>query len=102
MYEIILRQIQTSVRTGRYVMMKCAMCENGDARIVYVSRSYGAGDDLLVIENVPVISCPACGERYMTAQTLHELEVIKAERRRALPRTVAVAQFPVAPASIRA
>ena len=70
--------------------MKCALCDNADARVVYVSRSYGAGDDLLIIENVPVISCPACGERYMTAQTLHELDAIKAERRL---RTVAVAQF---------
>lgn len=75
--------------------MKCALCDNDDARIVYVSRSYGTGDDLLVIENVPIISCPTWGERYMTAQTLHELEAIKAERRRrAAPRTVAVAQFP--------
>ncbi len=74
--------------------MKCALCDNADARVVYVSRSYGAGDDLLVIENVPVISCPACGERYMTAQTLHELESIKAGRRLRAPlRTVAVAQF---------
>ncbi len=77
--------------------MKCALCDNDDARVVYVSRSYGAGDDLLVVENVPVISCPSCGERYMTAQTLHELEAIKAERRQRAPlRTVAVAQFPTA------
>lgn len=77
--------------------MKCALCESDKARVVYVSRSYGTGDDLLVIEHVPIISCPTCGERYMTAQTLHELEVIKAERRqRARLRTVAVAQFPPA------
>ena len=53
--------------------MKCTLCDSDDARVVYVSRSHGAGDDLLVIENVPVISCPSCGERYMTAQPLHEL-----------------------------
>ncbi len=53
--------------------MKYALCDSDNARVVYVSRSYGAGDDLLVIENVPVISCPSCGERYMTAQPLHEL-----------------------------
>ncbi|HSH81648.1 MAG TPA: type II toxin-antitoxin system MqsA family antitoxin, partial [Herpetosiphonaceae bacterium] len=81
----------------------CALCDAADARIVYVSRSYGAGDDLLVIENVPVISCPSCGERYMTAQTLHELEAIKTERRRrAALRTIAVAQFPGSPTSIPA
>ncbi len=75
--------------------MKCALCASDQARIVYVSRSYGAGDDLLVVEHVPVISCPACGERYMSAQTLHELEAIKAPRRqRASVRAVAVAEFP--------
>ncbi len=83
--------------------MRCGLCDGADARIVYVSRSYGTGDDLLVIENVPVISCPACGERYMTAQTLHELEAIKDERRRrSVPRTIAVAQFPGSPASVPA
>ncbi len=81
--------------------MKCAMCDAEDARVVYVSRSYGTGDDLLVVENVPIVSCPSCGERYMTAQTLHELEAIKSERRqRAAPRTVAVAQFPGTSASV--
>jgi hypothetical protein len=29
---------------------------------------------LLVIENVPVTSCPNCGESYLTAETLHEIE----------------------------
>ncbi len=46
-----------------------------------VSRSYGKGEDLLVIENVPVVSCPNCGEGYMTAETLHEIERIKLHRK---------------------
>jgi hypothetical protein len=49
---------------------------------------------LLVIENVPVISCPHCGESYLTARTLHELERIKHQRRQvAITRPVAVAEF---------
>jgi hypothetical protein len=48
----------------------------------------------LVIENVPVISCPDCGESYLTADTLHQLERIKTQRRRvAERRSVAVAEF---------
>ena len=27
-------------------------------------------DSLLVVENVPVVACPNCGESYMTAETL--------------------------------
>jgi len=35
---------------------------------------------LLLIENVPVVSCPHCGEGYLTAETLHEIERIKLHR----------------------
>ena len=72
----------------------CDICGKAGARIRYVSRSYGKGKDLLVIENVPVISCPHCGESYLTAETLHELERIKLHRKSfAVERPVAVAEF---------
>jgi len=39
-------------------------------------------------------SCPRCGESYFTAQTMHELERIKALRNSvAMERRVAVAEF---------
>lgn len=60
----------------------------------YITRSYGKGANLLVIENVPVISCPNCGESYLTAQTLHAIDQIKRERQqRTHTRLVAVADF---------
>jgi hypothetical protein len=34
-----------------------------------------------VIENVPVISSPHCGESYLMPETLHELERLKTHRR---------------------
>ena len=72
----------------------CDICGKVGARLRYVSRSYGKGKDLLVIENVPVISCPYCGESYLTAETLHELERIKLHRKSfAVERPVAVAEF---------
>ncbi len=72
----------------------CDNCGREGARIRLVSRSYGKGDDLLVIENVPVISCPHCGESYLTAETLHEIERIKLHRQSfAEPRQVPVAVF---------
>lgn len=45
-----------------------------------VTRSYGKGETLLIIENVPVASCPHCGTSYLTAQTLHEIDRIKRHR----------------------
>ena len=73
---------------------QCDNCGKLGARLRYVSRSYGKGDNLLVIEHVPVISCPDCGESYITAETLHRIEQIKQGRKlRAHTRPVAVADF---------
>ncbi|HEX6385095.1 MAG TPA: type II toxin-antitoxin system MqsA family antitoxin [Anaerolineae bacterium] len=72
----------------------CDICGKEGAKIRYVSRSYGKGENLLVIENVPVISCPHCGESYLTAETLHAIERIKQHRQSlAEPRSVPVAVF---------
>lgn len=74
--------------------MMCDICGESGVRQRYISRSYGQGEALLVIEGVPVISCPHCGESYLTAQTLHEIERIKRQREGiAVKRSVAVAAF---------
>ncbi|MCW1971008.1 MAG: YgiT-type zinc finger protein [Anaerolineae bacterium] len=51
----------------------CDCCGKKGARHKLITRSYGTGETLLGIENIPVISCPNCGETYMTAFTSHEL-----------------------------
>ncbi len=74
--------------------MICEICGEEGARIRHVSRSYGKGQDLLVVENVPIISCPHCGESYLSAQTLHEIDRIRRGRERlAVERPVAVARL---------
>ena len=60
--------------------MICDICGKSEAKLRRVTRSYGKGDNLLVIEDVPAISCPSCGESYLTADTLHELDRIKRQR----------------------
>lgn len=72
--------------------MMCDICGKNGARMIYISKSYGKGESLLVIENVPVISCPDCGESYLTAKTLREIDNIKRNRRNiAVERPVPVA-----------
>jgi YgiT-type zinc finger domain-containing protein len=74
--------------------MKCDISGKEGAKSSRVTRSYGKGSALLVIENVPVVSCPHCGESYLTAETLHEIERIKLHRRSlAVKRPVSVAEF---------
>lgn len=74
--------------------MICDNCGKEGAKVRYVSRSYGQGAELVVIENIPMISCPNCGESYFTAETLHEIERIKLLRKNfAEDRTIPVAIF---------
>ena len=74
--------------------MKCDVCGKEGARTQRLSRTYGKGKDLLVIENIPVVRCPHCHESYFTADTLHEIERIKLHRKRlAASRSVEVASF---------
>jgi YgiT-type zinc finger domain-containing protein len=76
------------------VTLVCDICGKEGAIIRHVSRSYGQGESLFVIENVPMVSCPHCGESYFTAETLHELERIKRHRQSlAERRSVPVAVF---------
>lgn len=72
----------------------CELCGKHGARQRRVTRHYGRGANLLVIEKVPVINCPHCGESYLTGTTLHQLERIKRHRKKlAVSRPVAVANF---------
>jgi YgiT-type zinc finger domain-containing protein len=72
----------------------CDNCGKDGARRIHVSKSYGKEESLLVIENVPIVSCPHCGESYLTAQTLREIENIKRNRTNiAVERPVPVAVF---------
>ncbi len=74
--------------------MKCDICGNEGIQLRKVSRTYGKGKDLFIIENIPVMSCPQCGESYLEANTLHEIERIKFHKRNfAVKREVPVAKF---------
>jgi YgiT-type zinc finger domain-containing protein len=61
--------------------MTCDVCGREGARAESVTRSYGKGKGLLVIENVPVVVCPHCGESYLTAGTIREIERCRRNRR---------------------
>jgi YgiT-type zinc finger domain-containing protein len=74
--------------------MKCDICGKDGARTRRVTRSYGKGESLLVIEYVPVVTCPHCGESYLTAETLHEIERLKLLKRNlASKRPVSVVEY---------
>ena len=74
--------------------MVCDVCGKKGVRIRRLTRSVGKVELRFLIERVPVISCPRCGESYLTAQTLHQIERIKLHRRQLVEeRVVSVARF---------
>ena len=50
--------------------MKCDLCGQEGVKLRKVIETYGKGIDLLIIEDIPMFSCPNCGESYFTAETL--------------------------------
>jgi len=74
--------------------MICDICGKEGAQIRKVTETCGKGKKLLLIENIPMVSCPHCGESYFTAETLHEIERIKLHRKNlVVKRPVEVANF---------
>ena len=72
----------------------CAHCGSGAVQLKHVTRSFDKGAALMVIEAIPMWSCPSCGESYFSAQTMHEIERIKALRKSvAVNRSIPVAAF---------
>ena len=73
--------------------LSCDVCGKDAAHVRRITRSYGK-KNLLVIENVPIVNCPHCGESYLTAETMHEIERIKMHKKNfAVERPVPVANF---------
>ncbi len=77
--------------------MICDNCEQEGAYIRNTTKAYGSGDSLVVIEDVPMISCRNCGVDLMTAETLHRIDELKSYLRSNLAtqteRPVRVANF---------
>ena len=74
--------------------MQCDLCGADTVQLRHVTRSFGRGDRLLVIENIPYVFCGQCGERYFTAATMREIERLKQSKvNRARRRPVPIVSF---------
>jgi YgiT-type zinc finger domain-containing protein len=75
-------------------IMICDICGKDQGAVKLVTRSFGKKTNLLIIEDIPVVLCAACGETHMTAETLYEIERIKMHRHSiAVKRPVEVTVF---------
>ncbi len=62
--------------------MICKVCNKEGARIRNINRSYGEGDELMVVEHIPAVFCPNCGESYFTAATMDQIDHALSEKER--------------------
>jgi YgiT-type zinc finger domain-containing protein len=87
--------------------MTCKNCGKEGAYIRKITRAYGSGDRLVVIENVPVISCRNCGVDLLDDDTLDRLYELRSALR-ANPANIAnrqlvkVADFQEDPVTVQA
>ena len=78
--------------------MICDICGKRGARVRRTTRSFGSGRSAFLIEGVPLVRCPNCGESYLTSETLNEIERIrKHSRKLSLQKRLPVAKFRGAP-----
>ena len=61
--------------------MKCELCGAQAAVGKKTTKSFGRGGNLVIIENIPVVHCSSCHESYITADTAHEIDRIRKNRR---------------------
>jgi YgiT-type zinc finger domain-containing protein len=73
-------RLSSSRRGVSRARRRCGICGREGTELRHVTRSFGKGDRLIVIEGIPYLFCPRCGERYFTAATLREVERIKMRR----------------------
>jgi YgiT-type zinc finger domain-containing protein len=74
--------------------MICDICGKQGVRVRPTTRSFGTGRSRFLIEGVPVVRCPHCGESYLTAATLKRIEHIRKQwRKLAVAKRVPIARF---------
>ena len=71
----------------------CVSCGHQKTDVETATRSFGKGDNLVIIENVPMVFCPNCEITYMTSDTMETVDNIRQSRNEAMMRLVPVAQF---------
>ena len=67
----------------------CDCCGETGVMLKHITRSFGKGDQVVVIDAIPLHVCPHCGESYFTADTLQEIERLRMHRAALTARSMA-------------
>lgn len=72
----------------------CSFCGEQTARKVIKSHVFGRGAKMLIVEDIPTMTCSNCGQTYLTGDILKMLEeILKNQPKYVTQRTVNVAEF---------
>lgn len=75
-------------------MIVCENCGVKSARVVKCPQVLGRGTKMMLVDNVPVITCRNCGESYMTGKTIHSLDKMRLKQNfKVEKRKIDVAEF---------
>lgn len=72
--------------------MKCSICGKEGFVERRITRSFGQGEGLFLIENLPVLQCPHCGSETLAADSVRRIEEIRKNR----DQSTQLRQIPVA------
>lgn len=74
--------------------MICHQCNRDNTKICNRDRVYRQGTEILIVEQVPSISCQECGQVFYDADTLVHLQHIKDNKEKlASDRNVKIISF---------
>lgn len=79
---------------GKNTDLKCSICGAQTARLVNRPQLIGKGQNLMIVENVPMYSCRNCGHTYFTVEVARMLDQFRLRPDlRTETRTIPVAEF---------
>ncbi len=73
--------------------MKCANCGEPTAYISRSTTAFGEGDNLIIVENVPLVTCRECAIELYSAVTLGQIEQLEAHLTDLPQRSIPYATF---------
>ncbi len=74
--------------------IQCELCGAYSARVRRVNRTLGKGEEMILVERIPLVVCRDCGQSYFTAATLNQLERLRCTRETSTTsRSIPVAIF---------
>jgi YgiT-type zinc finger domain-containing protein len=75
-------------------LLICDICGPPAARVVKRTKVFGKGRKMIVIENIPFISCQNCGQTYITREGMLALDEIRTHSETmTVPKEVAYAKI---------